>query len=140
MRVGVGGGIAGLLVLIADHEEAVEADLRRFYGVRLSDVWVGGESLRHVRSLIRCLPPESALAAELPESSARPDRRPRWGHVEYLLADVVDVLLAANWQRGGGKSQRPKPYPRPGQAKKPMSAEQARRLMSRRPGGDRVVR
>lgn len=27
---------------------------------------------------------------------------------------AVDALHAANWQRGGGKSKRPKPIPRPG--------------------------
>jgi hypothetical protein len=33
-----------------------------------------------------------------------------------MLAASVDLLQAANWQRGGNKSApRPKPWPRPGQ-------------------------
>lgn len=31
-----------------------------------------------------------------------------------LLALIADLLAGANWQRGGGKGQRPKPIPRPG--------------------------
>ncbi|MEV1331121.1 hypothetical protein AB0J20_16265 [Micromonospora costi] len=37
----------------------------------------------------------------------------RWGVTEHLLATAVDALLGANWQRGGGKGQRPKPVKRP---------------------------
>jgi hypothetical protein len=37
-----------------------------------------------------------------------------WGVQEHLLAHAVDRLGAGNWQRGGGKGQRPKPVPRPG--------------------------
>lgn len=36
-----------------------------------------------------------------------------WGTTDWLLAGVLDVLQGANWQRGGGKGQRPKPIPRP---------------------------
>lgn len=39
----------------------------------------------------------------------------RWGLTEQLLATAVDVLQAANWQRGGNKNApKPKPIPRPG--------------------------
>lgn len=31
-----------------------------------------------------------------------------------LLALIADLLAGANWQRSGGKGQRPKPIPRPG--------------------------
>lgn len=38
-----------------------------------------------------------------------------WGPAEVMLAAVVDLLAAGNWQRGGNKSApRPKPWPRPG--------------------------
>ncbi|MGE3835243.1 MAG: hypothetical protein AB7H43_10700 [Acidimicrobiia bacterium] len=36
-----------------------------------------------------------------------------WGPAEHLLAHVADLLAGANWQRGGGKGQRPSPIPRP---------------------------
>jgi hypothetical protein len=37
----------------------------------------------------------------------------RWGVSEHLQATIVDVLMGANWQRGGGKGQRPTPISRP---------------------------
>mgnify|MGYP001148205467 CR=1 FL=1 len=37
-----------------------------------------------------------------------------WSLTDHLLASVIDVLNAANWQRGGGKGSRPKPVSRPG--------------------------
>lgn len=43
----------------------------------------------------------------------------RWGDVEHLLADVVDALWGANWQRAGDKrAPRPKPRVRPHLARK----------------------
>ena len=38
----------------------------------------------------------------------------QWDPATQLLAVIVDLLNAANWQRGGGKGPRPKPIPRPG--------------------------
>jgi hypothetical protein len=38
-----------------------------------------------------------------------------WGPLEHLVALVVDVLQAANWQRSGNRhAKRPRPLPRPG--------------------------
>jgi len=40
-----------------------------------------------------------------------------WGHVEHLLAAIVDVLQAANWQRAGNRNApKPQPVRRPGVA------------------------
>jgi hypothetical protein len=37
-----------------------------------------------------------------------------WSTDTHLLANVVDLLAGANWQRGGGGSaRRPKPLQRP---------------------------
>jgi hypothetical protein len=35
-----------------------------------------------------------------------------WSVTDHLLANVIDLLQAANWQRGG-KGAPPKPFPRP---------------------------
>lgn len=130
----------GLLRLVTEHEEAVEADLRRYYGVRLADVWAGRESLRHVGVLLRHLPPDAALVAVLPEPEGhgRPTVPPRWGYTEWILADLADILQGANWQRGGGGHRRPDPYPRPSDVRRraahaPMTREQADRLLALRP-------
>lgn len=41
-----------------------------------------------------------------------------WGLQEQLLAALVDGVHGGNWQRGGGRGQRPKPVPRPGASPK----------------------
>lgn len=57
--------------------------------------------MRHVQS-----DPLSALATEL--------HGPRWSIEAQLMAEVYDVLAAANWQRAGRKSApKPKRLPRP---------------------------
>lgn len=103
-------------------------------------MWAGRETFRHVDVLIRRLPVDSALAAELPPASPGSESLPpRWGHGEHLLADIYDVLAGANWQRAGAQAKRPRPYPRPrDQAARPrMTSEQRDRLLARRPrGGD----
>jgi hypothetical protein len=37
-----------------------------------------------------------------------------WTLEAQLLAQIADLLAGANWQRSGGKSQKPKPIKRPG--------------------------
>ena len=40
-----------------------------------------------------------------------------WSVSDHLLADVADSLHAANWQRAGGKGEKPTPVPRPSDLK-----------------------
>jgi hypothetical protein len=47
---------------------------------------------------------------------------------EHLLATAIDVLAAANWQRGGGKSPRPKPLQRPDPKEEQRKRDLSRRL------------
>jgi hypothetical protein len=83
--------------------------------VRLRDLFTGGLTWAELGIYIRGLPPTCRLRAALAE-----DGRQAWTATEHLLADIWDVLAAANWQRGNaGQKQpgpRPKGYPRPGQA------------------------
>lgn len=55
-----------------------------------------------------------------------------WGMQELLLRQVLFSLQGANWQRGGGKGQRPKPVDLPDKRKpassKPVGAEIAQKL------------
>lgn len=72
-------------------------------------MWEGAASLRRIETLIYQLPHNSALHRALD-----PDQ---WGVEHYLLANVIDVLQAANWQRGynpKNPAPRPQPHPRPG--------------------------
>jgi hypothetical protein len=53
------------------------------------------------------MPQSSPLGVALHGDAAR------WGIAEHLAATTIDVLVAANWQRGGGKGRRPEPLKRP---------------------------
>lgn len=109
-----GGGIRGLFRLLSEHGEAIEADLQRFYGLDIRDLFRPGAGLtwRRLRALIMGLPAESALHRSMGGEDAV------WTLQTQLLAAVHDRLSEANWQRGnaGSKtpSRRPSPIPRPG--------------------------
>lgn len=84
------------------------------------------------------LPRDSAtMLAVAPKQEAE-----LWGVAEYLLAQTVDLLAGANWQRAGRKSApKPKPIARPklagvAQDEKGFdSAENFRAWYSSQPGG-----
>jgi hypothetical protein len=117
-----GGGSVSLLELVERHGEAVEADLQRFYRIRLADLAAGRLSWRRFGVLVRHLPLDSATALAVNGDAAA------WGITEHLLAAAVDALNAANWQRAGDKKlPRPKPIPRPGTDRR-LSVEMAERL------------
>ncbi|MGW6699643.1 hypothetical protein [Nocardia sp. NPDC055049] len=85
------GKLTTLLVLLRDHADAVESDLRRWHGVRYSDRWRFDEdgqrrlTLREIWVLIQYLPGDSALILK--------DRKgARWGVTDYLLSDVFTAL------------------------------------------------
>lgn len=99
------GGIVGLLSIVMAHHMAVEGELIR-RGLRLRDVGSDRCTWSDLRAMLYTADPGSYLAAVLGAP---------WAATEYMLANVVDLLNAGNWQRGGNKSARkPKPMPRPG--------------------------
>ncbi len=56
-----------------------------------------------------------------------------WGVNEFLLRQILFALHGANWQRGGGKGQKPKPLDLPDRKRsapsaKPVGADIAQRL------------
>lgn len=99
------GGIVGLLSIVMAHRIAVEGELIR-RGLRLGDVGSDRCTWSDLRAIVYTAEPGSYLAAVLGVP---------WATTEYMLANVVDLLAAGNWQRGGDKSARkPRPMPRPG--------------------------
>lgn len=142
------GGIAGLLALLEEHKEAVEADLHWRYGIDLLDLWRPGGKLswRKLGVLIRHLPPESATAtaqrnAADPEALARAAEHAdpatgRWSHMEMLLASLVDAVRQLIWTTAavrGAKGKQPEPMARPGVQpsrlkRQPLTPEQTKRL------------
>lgn len=90
----------------------MEADLLRYYGVDLLDLYRGVLSVRRLGVLVRGLPPQSATV-----QAAEPDTR--WSLTDHLLAAVVDELRLGNWLQskdGHANRNRPQPIPRPGVA------------------------
>src|SRR5690606_16392944 len=87
-------GICGLLELLDEHGEAVEADLLRYYGVDILDLGHRRLTWGRLRRLLERLPRESNLVRETV------GERAAWGDSEHLLAMAVDMLHVANWQRG----------------------------------------
>lgn len=85
----------------------MEADFQRFYGLDLLDLWRGKLTPRKVSVLAVALPAGAVTWQLAGVDSA-------WTTTDHLLAQVVDVLNGANWQRAGGKDRdKPKPVLRP---------------------------
>lgn len=88
--------------------EALEADLLAA-GFALAD-YPDRLSLRAIRNFLVWSRDGSAAYRQAN------GERAGWHHVEELLARILEVLMAANWQRAGDKTApRPKPLPRPGE-------------------------
>lgn len=77
--------------------------------------WRGDLSIRLLSVITRQLlrDPSSALMQAVAPIETR------WGPVEYLLADLLDVTMAAHFKD-------PKPYPRPGDAERETARQEQR--------------
>lgn len=112
------GGIRGLVELIDEHFEAVEADLLD-RGWRLAEVGLTF-SWRDLLIMIRRLQADPATA------TARSIHGEHWKVTDQLLAAIVDLLQNANWQRQG-KPHAPKPKP----LQRPWEKPRGRKLGSK---------
>ncbi|BAG32219.1 hypothetical protein NFA_505 [Nocardia farcinica IFM 10152] len=97
-----------MLHLLDEHEDLVEAALRRYCGVRYTDRWRVDEqgqqrlTLREIWVYLQeALPGDSAIVRHFNNGRAR------WGDQEYLLADVAGILA------GKPHPARPKPQSLP---------------------------
>lgn len=135
LRAAYGLSYESLMSLLAtlDDEgarEAIESDLID-KGLRLR--WVGSDSLawHELYAVIKNLGHGTAF-----HRYHNPEHQ-EWDIYAMLLADVVDTLRAANWQRANDrKSNYPKPIPRPGVEPdtqkfggKPVSIEEMNELL-----------
>lgn len=100
------GGTAGLAAFLSQHQDAVEADLLRYYNLDLPrDLGSDRLTWRRLRALIERLPPDAATVAETRGADAG------WTLETMLLALIADHAAIANWQRaceGRKAGQRPK--------------------------------
>lgn len=98
---------------MADHGDALEYDLMTRAHATLDDVpkripW------RALRSFVAGLDVTSRLFAELHPKQAG------WTPERFMLADIFDAVMMGAWSIRaalGGKTRRPKAYPRPQQTK-----------------------
>jgi hypothetical protein len=120
------GKLVWLARTLGEHFSAVESDLQRHYGVDLLDLYRGKLSIRKLLSLLSGLPRGSALHIATEGESAT------WGTNDYLMANAVDHLAAANWlfvqanSKKGAKNPRPDPVQRPGSKKNDDTADDRR--------------
>ncbi|MEU7200264.1 hypothetical protein [Streptomyces sp. NPDC045470] len=108
-----GPGSSGLGRLIADgHGGPLRADLQRFYGLDLADIWRGTLTPRRVWTLTEHLPDDSALTASL---AGGPQHR-GWSLQTHLLAHLVNAVRVAdvnNVRVSGGRIRDPEPVKPP---------------------------
>ncbi len=139
------GGILGLVRLLSEHGEALEADLRETYGVRLGDLFARdtcGRPLLTWRELcgyVRQLPPRARLRLAMGDTDGV------WGLQEHLQALTIDELRVANWQRaneGVQKSRRtkpPTPLMRPGTGRRGGDRNSPERITNRKAALERAA-
>lgn len=112
-----------------EHGDALEADFEHYYGIDIVDVYRGHISARKASVLALNLPPGALTWQEVGTDNA-------WTVGDFLLAEAVDALNIANYQRQGGKGERPEPTPRPAQLrerkeKRAREMERASRFLER---------
>lgn len=101
-----------LASLLRQCPDALRADLRAHYGVRLNDMYVGSESVLDVADYAVSLPPTPASAVY---RRLNPDWV--WTLDAMLQAEQADSLRWMQWAKskdGQRNRNRPKPIPRPG--------------------------
>lgn len=118
---GVGGSAALGGLILDGHGGALRADLQRYYGLDLVDLWRGTLSPRRVWQLSEYLPMDSALSAVLAGDLQFRD----WNLQTQLIAHLLNVVRVAdvnNVRVSGGKATSPKlldvPSPSGGPARK----------------------
>jgi hypothetical protein len=73
--------------LLRDNQDALEADLQRYYQVDIADLWRSGLSVRRLSVFVAALPPDSMTVSEL-------SKMPReWADVTPWLLDYVIQYL-----------------------------------------------
>jgi hypothetical protein len=87
----VHGKLIGLFRLLAEHGDAIEADLQHHYHLDLCDLYRGKLSLRRLGVLVRRLPATSELVKSI--------YGPGFTTVD-LLADLWAVTVKANSEKG----------------------------------------
>lgn len=101
--------MTSLARVLRGHSRALEYDLMTRTGRTLGEyLAMGAAGASALVAFLRYLPPDSATWRDM---HPRDELGPWWttAKTNAILADLYDVLVAANTKKG----RRPKPYPRP---------------------------
>lgn len=128
------GGSFGLSELIsAGHGDALRADMQRYYGIDVVDIWRGTLPPSRVYALAEYLPSDGALRAELSGGMHLRD----WTLQAQLTGHLLNVVRAAdvnNIRVNGGKASAPEPLkvPAPGEPSRAPKINLAAHPMARK--------
>lgn len=116
-------------MLLAERGEALEADLQRYYGLDLADMWRGKITPRKVAVLAIHLPPGAAIRRTGPDDL-------HWSHESQVLVSLFDQIRHLSWGLAGGQGRPPQPQERPGDSvreapKRSRAARLANRWLNR---------
>lgn len=130
------GKIQKALWITTHYTEAIEADLQRYYGLDLLDLFRPDSGLTWGKflALVDNLPPESALSTAvrndtpddvLAERVGDPEKS-AWSTVESLLAALIDEVRNLSWAYASAHSERK--IPRPAPVTRPGVSDKRRQL------------
>ena len=111
---GRSGGITGLVRVIRDHGEALEADLIE-RGLRLRNVGTEEFTWADLSAIVRHLPDSSALVRDSMDDLQR--EKAQWGVAEQLMAVMANALNVLVWAKTEDASKginKPEPILPPG--------------------------
>ena len=91
-----------MLAAAFDHEDALRADLQRYYGIDLDAAMAGEHSAGHIGALIAYLPSDCAMRRELDEDAA-------WTLRDILLASILNSLNMLIYGMGDKKHRGRRP-------------------------------
>lgn len=122
------GGTASLAAFLNDHQDAVEADLLRYYRLDLpADLGTDRLTWRRLKVLIEQLPAESCTVRTTRGDTAA------WTLEPMLLALIADHLAIGNWQRAMSGRKAAQRTRAPRQIQRPGVREPGERRLGGRP-------
>lgn len=91
-----------MLAASFETEDALRADLQRFYGIDLDAAMRGEHTAAHIAALVRYLPSDCALRRERDDDAA-------WTLRDILLASILNSLNALIYGMGDKKKRGKRP-------------------------------
>ena len=91
-----------MLVGAFDHEDALRADLQRYYGIDLDAAMRGGHSAAHVAALVAYLPSDCSMRRDMDADAA-------WTLRDILLASILNSLNMLIYGMGDKRHRGKKP-------------------------------